>query len=89
MKTHFAMMSAGNENDPDDDWSDPICGTHLRAVNDLQLSNDWEFVDCKICLKRKERHEQGMKRAMDDNINDMAGFVEFMEEENKKQLLSK
>lgn len=78
MKTHYAILeSAANESDNNDYWSDAICGIETEEV-----TNDWNLVDCKKCLKRREAHELEMKEAMEHNIRDMAGFVEFMEKEN-------
>lgn len=77
MKTHYATLeSAANESDNNDYWSDSICGTPTENISD-----DWKVVDCKKCLKSREEHEKYMKQAMEDNIRDMAGFVEFMEKQ--------
>lgn len=82
MKTHYAYIeSQANESYNETEWSEPICGTQLQNT-DLIVSDDWNFVDCKKCLKRKEAHLRERKQHMEDNIKDMAGFVEFMEKEN-------
>lgn len=75
MKRHYAILeSRANESDNNDYWSDSICGLQTENVTDA-----WESVNCKKCLKRKDAHEHGMKEAMEHNIRDMAGFMESLE----------
>lgn len=82
MKKHYAILeSSANESDNNDYWSDSVCGLEIENV-----TNNWEYVSCKKCLKRKETHEHEMKEAMEHNIRDMAGFVEFMEGQNEKDI---
>ncbi len=75
MKTHFAEVERGNESNPNDEWSETVCGTDSE---NLSMDSNWNFVDCKKCLKRRTQYEQEMKIAMEHSCNDMAGFVEFM-----------
>lgn len=77
MKTHFAILeSQANESDNTNYWSDPICGTSSEKVD-----SDWDMVNCQKCIKQKSNHESEMNFHMQNNINDMAGFVEFLEQE--------
>jgi len=76
MKTHHAEVEKGNESNPHDEWSEPLCGTNSEKVD-----NDWNVVDCKKCIKLKEQYELEMFIAMEHSCNDMAGFVEFMEKQ--------
>jgi hypothetical protein len=80
MKTHFAQVERGNESNPDDEWSDPLCNT---LSDNLDVSNDWRFVSCKKCLSRKEKYANEMKIAMEHNCKDMGEFVKFMEKYEK------
>ena len=49
MKTHFTEDEYGEEG---------ICGYWSE-----ELTDDWEFVTCKICLRLKNRYEEGRKEA--------------------------
>jgi hypothetical protein len=77
MKTHYATVEYGNESNPSDEWSETVCG-----IDSENTENNWKYVDCKKCLKRKAQYEEEMKIAMEHNINDMKGFVEIMEQKN-------
>lgn len=82
MKTHYAYIEhQANESYNETEWSGVICGMEVHT-NDLQYTDNWECVDCKKCLKRMDIHRHELKEAMEHNIRDMAGFVEFMEKEN-------
>ena len=80
MKTHYADVQRGNESNPEDEWSETVCGIESENVED-----DWKVVTCKKCLKRKTQYEKEMKIAMEHSCNDMKGFVEFMERCVKKK----
>ncbi len=71
-RTHFASVDRANESDNNDYWSDTACGLEYT---ESPLSDDWEEVTCKHCLKRKKGHEYETKQAMEQNIRDMDGFV--------------
>lgn len=75
MKTHFASVELANESDNNDYWSGTICGIE---ETESPLSDKWNEVSCKKCLKRKEQHELNMKVAMEDSCDDMGRFNEFM-----------
>ena len=53
MRTHFATVDPANESDNHDYWSEPICGTYTET-----LSDKWELVTCKRCLKIKQKEDQ-------------------------------
>lgn len=52
MPTHFANVDRGNESYPHDEWGETACGLEYT---DSDLSNNWEFVSCKNCLKARGR----------------------------------
>ncbi len=74
MKTHYATVERGNESDPLDEWSDPICGTQSE---DIVLYNEWSVVDCKKCLNQREKFEAFRKQEMEASCKYMAEFMEF------------
>ncbi len=74
MKTHYATVERGNESNPSDEWSDPICG--IQPENP-EVSNEWLYVNCKKCLKARVEFEQQMKEDMQHSCNDMAEYVKF------------
>jgi hypothetical protein len=61
MKTHFATVDYGNESNSSDEWSEPLCNTYSENV-----SNDWDLITCKKCLKRKTAFEEQMKRVIEN-----------------------
>ena len=50
--THYANVERGNESYPYDEWGETACG--LEYTNS-SLSDNWEFVSCKNCLKVREK----------------------------------
>lgn len=52
MKTHFAIVEPANESDNNSYWSDTICGTESE-----ELTNKWNLVNCKRCLRLKSKAE--------------------------------
>ncbi len=48
-KTHYATVELGNESQPNDEWSETICGLELEPQH---LTNKIEWVDCKKCLSK-------------------------------------
>lgn len=81
-KTHFATVERGNESNPFDEWSEPICG---NPSEDLSLDDDWRYVSCKVCLKRKEGYETMMNQVMADEAEQLGAFLEMIEEEEKDE----
>lgn len=73
MKIHFATVEKANESDNSDYWSDTVCG--IESENVL---NDWQSVTCKKCLCRRERFEAELKQANIHALEEMNGFVEFI-----------
>ena len=74
MKTHFATVELGNENQSHDEWSEPLCGTYSDKVD-----NDWSVVTCKRCLCLKDQYINEMKFAMQESCRDMENFVKFVQ----------
>lgn len=79
MKIHYATVERGNEENPQDDWSEPICNTR---VYEPEVENDWDIVDCKKCLRLRVSYEKERQAAMEQNIRDMAEFVAFNKEQD-------
>lgn len=46
--THYANVERGNESYPHDEWGETACGLEYT---DSDLSDKWEYVSCKNCLK--------------------------------------
>jgi len=68
MKTHFGIVENGNESNPRDEWSDPICGVY---ADNPDMTNKWEFVNCKKCLKRKDVFEKQMQQARNHELKQL------------------
>lgn len=76
MKTHFALRTRGNESNPDDEWETTACGLE---ETESDLSDDWEYVDCKRCHKNRARFEKEMEIAMEVSCKQMGEFAQFCE----------
>lgn len=74
MQTHFANVQRANESDNTDHWDTTVCGLEYT---ESPLTDRWEYVSCKNCLRGRDRHEEEMKYAMEQSCKDMEGFVEF------------
>ena len=83
MKTHFANVDRANESDPNDYWSPTVCGID---ETESPLSDRWEYVTCKKCLRNKEKYQKSIGEAMEHSCNEMKGFVEFINEEKNKTI---
>ena len=56
--THHAECDRANESDNMDYWASyTYCGFDVYQNENMQLSDDWRYVSCKRCLKRKERDD--------------------------------
>ncbi len=73
MKTHFATVERGNESNPSDEWSEPLCNT--ETSNDIDVSNTWASVSCKKCLNLRGKFEQETNQEMEYSCNDMAEYL--------------
>lgn len=51
MKRHFGILNRGNESDPWDTWSPTACGLETESP----MTERWDEVTCKNCLKIKNR----------------------------------
>lgn len=58
-KTHFAHVERGNESQPFDEWSTTACG--LEEC-ESPASDNWEYVTCKRCLGKKDKHDNSIKQ---------------------------
>lgn len=72
MKTHYGSTTFEEEDETG------ICGIYSENI-----SNNWGFVSCKKCQKRKEQHKQEMKIHMEHQLKDMEGYVNFINKQNK------
>ena len=56
-KTHYSEVARGNESTPHDEWSPTVCG---MEYTESPVSNNWNDVNCKKCLSKKEtvKYEQ-------------------------------
>jgi hypothetical protein len=68
MKTHFNYFF-------DDDMEQAMCGTWLGEDNDL--TSNWKFVDCKRCLKQKEKFIKWIENTEKIIVKQMGEMVEF------------
>ena len=74
MKTHYASVERGNESDPMDYWSDPICNTSAEEPN---IEDDWNLVDCKKCLKLRSEYEKQSKIDMEIQCQQMGEMADY------------
>ncbi|KAA2223012.1 hypothetical protein [Chryseobacterium sediminis] len=79
LKTHYDPFA--NPSD-EESWSETgICGTYL---NDGNSTNDKDLVSCKKCIKRFDKADAEVLTARLQELKDMQGFVDFMNETKNK-----
>lgn len=79
VKTHYDPFA--NPSD-EESWSEiGICGTYL---NDVNSTNDKDLVSCKKCQKMFEKADSELAIARLQELKDMQGFVDFMNESKIK-----
>ncbi len=79
LKTHYDPFA--NPSD-EESWSETgICGTYL---NDGNSTNDKDMVSCQKCKNLFVKSNTEVARARQQELNDMQGFVDFINESNKK-----
>lgn len=79
LKTHYDAFA--NPYD-EESWSEiGICGTYL---NDGNSTNDKDLVSCKKCIKKFDQADAEVAIARQQELNDMQGFVDFMNESKNK-----
>lgn len=79
LKTHYDPFA--NPSD-EESWSETgICGIY---INDGNSTYDKDFVSCKLCIKKFQQADAEVAIARQQELNDMQGFVDFMNESKKK-----
>jgi len=76
MKVHYDCFT-DQEEEPA-----PRCG--VTWGEDIETTSNWGDVTCKRCLHRKKKTMKLVADIENHILDDMAGFVEFMETYNKK-----
>jgi len=71
MKVHYDCFI-----DPEEEPV-PSCG--IPCSDDTEVSSDWSDITCKRCLNRKKKTMKLVSSIENHILDDMAGFVEFME----------
>lgn len=81
MKTHFSKYP-----EEDYDYLDyTACGAVVGEYS--KLTSSWKYVDCKRCLKSKDKIIKTIQEEEVAIIEQMKGFVEFMKERDIEDLL--
>jgi len=73
MKTHFNIF---NDEYAETDY----CGIYINDQH-INISSDFEDVDCKKCIKLKYRAFEERKSLLESEIEFMSGFINFTENE--------
>ncbi|BAP30107.1 uncharacterized protein CHSO_1070 [Chryseobacterium sp. StRB126] len=79
MKTHYDPFANPNDDYSFSDYG--YCGTYIIDENS---SADKDSVTCKKCKKKFNQADNEVKIAREQELNDMQGFVDFMNESKKK-----
>lgn len=79
MKTHFGFISnEGDYETPIDICERTVCGcTGEKATDNATM--DWSIVNCKNCLKLKQRVIDGMEADDKEIARQMGDMVDFWE----------
>lgn len=87
MKIHFGIMEdCGDYEHPLMICDETLCGC-TGEIPTENSTNDWREVDCKKCLRLKNRYEDGIKedeKYIVKQMGDMAEFFENLEKYIKK-----
>ena len=76
-KTHYDPWKNMSYDPYDEDCSERgYCGTYLSEEFENSTNEETEVM-CKKCIKLFQRAKEEMKSHIENQIKDMAGFVEF------------
>ena len=79
MKSHYEPYMADDVYDSEKF----ICGTPVGQ--EAEVSGDWRYVDCKRCLKAKERINEGIKSDEEQICKQMGEEVAFYQQLEKER----
>lgn len=78
MKTHIDYYGDAEDGAPER----ALCGTFLGE--NPELTSDWRYVDCKLCIMKRKKIEQWHKETEEIIVKQMGDFVAFVKKEEAK-----